>query len=78
MPSSAGLRADRRISRVATTAELSPSVAKRLSGKAGSPAGQSRLLRLAVVGAYQHNAVIGDAVCSRLLVSCQLVLGSGW
>jgi len=40
---------------------------------AGSPAGQSRLLRLAVVGAHQHNDVIGDAVCSRLLV-----LVSGW
>src|SRR6266480_6803417 len=52
---------DRRLSRVATTAELSPSVAKRPSGKAGSPAGQSRLLRLAVVGAHQHNDVIGDA-----------------
>jgi hypothetical protein len=54
-------RAERRISRVATTVALSPSVAKRPSGKAGSPAGQSRLLRLAVVGAHQHNDVIGDA-----------------
>ena len=35
---------ERRISRVATTAELSPSVTKHPSGNTGGPAGQSRLL----------------------------------
>jgi len=33
---------------------------------------------LAVVGAHQHNDVIGDAVCSHMLVSGRLVLVSGW
>jgi hypothetical protein len=68
----------RRISRGATTAELSLLVTKRPSGKAGSRAGVPGYARLAYVGAQQHNDVIADAVRSRLLVSRRLVLVCGW
>jgi hypothetical protein len=53
---------ERRISRVATTAELSPPATKRPSGKQVAWRASPGYSRLAFMGADQHNDVIGDAV----------------
>jgi hypothetical protein len=57
----------RRISRGATTAELSPSVTKRRLARQVAGRGVPGYARLAYVGAQRHNGVIGDAVRGRLL-----------